>query len=462
VIEALAPASASRGNDPGFSVLLNSDGGIMGKILSWKDKSWGLFIFGLGMGVGLAMGCQFLNAYTPSAQIPASAVGDFGLMAEAWNTIEKFYVDRAALKPRRMTYGAISGMTASLEDTEHSRFLTPEMVKQEKNSSQGTLEGIGVEVRMKNNQMVILTPLDGSPGQKAGLKPGDIILKVNDQDISSLPLGQAVGLILGPPGTPVKLTIFTPQTDRTREIILTRARIVLQNVTWAFLAGSSVAHVRIASFSAGVTRDLRKVLSEVKQKREAHLILDLRNNPGGLFKEAVGTASQFLGSGIVVWEKDAKGKVTSVAVKPGGLAVDLPMVVLANGGTASAAEIVAGALQDRGRSRIVGEKTFGTGTVLEKFSLSDGSALLLAIEEWLTPDERTIWHQGIRPNVRVPLSPDANPLFPLEDKNMTMEQIQASKDTQLLRALEIISPSGSSSAKPWAASMASPGALLPL
>jgi carboxyl-terminal processing protease len=414
----------------------------MGKLLAWKDKSWGLFIFGLGLGVGLMMGCQFLNAYTPSGQIPPYAAGDFRLMAEAWNTIQKFYVDRAALIPRRMTYGAISGMTASLEDTEHSRFLTPEMVKQEKDFSQGTLEGIGVEVKMKNNQMVVLTPLDNSPGQKAGLKPGDIILKVNDQDISGLPLGEAVGLILGPPGTKVKLTILTPQIDRTREIVLTRARIVLQNVSWAFLSSSSVAHVRIASFSAGVTRDLRKVLSEVKQERDAHLILDLRNNPGGLFEEALGTASQFLRSGTVVWEKDAKGKLTSVAAKPGGLADDLPMVVLVNAGTASAAEIVAGALQDRGRARIVGEQTFGTGTVLEKFSLSDGSALLLAIEEWLTPNERTIWHRGIRPNVVAALSPDTNPLFPLEDKNMTMEQIQARKDIQLLRALEMISPSG--------------------
>ena len=419
----------------------------MGKLLFWKEKSWALFIFGLGTAVGLAVGCQFLNAYNPSGQIPASAEGDFRLMAEAWNTIQKFYVDRPAVNPRQMTYGAIGGMTSSLGDTGHTRFLTPEMVKQEKDFNRGTLEGIGAEVRMKNNQIVIVSPLDGSPAQKAGLKPGDVILKVNDQDISGLPLEQAVGLILGPPGSWVKLTILSPQTGRSREIVLIRARIVLQNVTWAFLAGSSVAQVRIASFSDGVTHDLRDALREIKQRGEARLILDLRNNPGGLFKEAVGTGSQFLRSGIVALEKDAKGKVTPVPVKSGGLAVDLPMVVLVNGGTASAAEIVAGALQDQRRARIVGENTFGTGTVLERFSLSDGSALLLAVEEWLTPDGRTIWHRGILPDVVVPLPPDVNPLFPLEDKKMTVGQLEASKDAQLLRALEMISPSWPSNAK---------------
>ncbi len=399
-----------------------------------------LFIFALGIAVGMIIGCQFLGAYTPSSEIPAYAAGDFRLMAEAWNTIEKFYVDRPALNPRQMTYGAISGMASSLGDTGHTRFLTPEMVKQEKNFSRGRLEGIGAEVRMKSNHLVIATPLDDSPAQKAGLKPGDIILKVNEQDISGLPVEQSVGLILGPPGTLVKLTILSPETGRSREIVLIRARIMLQNVTWSILPVSSVAHVRIAAFGEGVTRDLRKALGEIEQRGKTRLILDLRNNPGGLFKEAVGVASQFLRSGIIVLEKDAKGRVSPVKVKPGGLAVEVPMVVLVNGGTASGAEIVAGALQDRGRARIIGEKTFGTGTVLERYSLSDGSSLLMAIQEWLTPDGRTIWHRGIQPNVVVSLPPDEDPLFPRKGRHMTLEQIQDSKDTQLLRALDVISP----------------------
>ena len=410
-------------------------------IPAWKKKGQAFFFFGLGAAVGLVIGCQLLGAYYSSGQIPAYAQDDFRLMAEAWNTIEKFFVDRSAVNPRRMTYGAISGMTASLGDTGHTRFLTPEMAKQEKSLMRGTLEGIGAEVRMKDNQVVIVAPLDDSPAQKAGLKPGDIILKVDGRNISGLPLEQAVGFILGPPGSLVKLSILDPQTGQSREIDLVRAKIRLHNVTWIILPGSKIAHVRIASFSGGVTDDLRGALKEIKEEGGGSLILDLRNDPGGIFEEAVGVASQFLGLGIVVKEKDAKGKITAVPAKPGGLAVDLPLAVLVNGGTASAAEIVAGALQDHDRAKLVGEKTFGTGTVLERFSLSNGAVLLLAIREWLTPDGRTIWHQGVLPGVEVALPPDVNPSFPREEKNMTVEQLRATKDAQLLQALKMLSPS---------------------
>jgi carboxyl-terminal processing protease len=168
------------------------------------------------------------------------------------------------------------------------------------------------------------------------------------------------------------------------------------------------------------------------------LILDLRNNPGGLLEEAVETISQFLAEGDAVLEKDAAGKITPSPVKPGGVALDLPLVVLVNGGTASAPEIVAGALQDYRRGQIVGEKTFGTGTVLQRFSLSDGSALMLAINEWLTPGKKTIWHQGISPDVTVGLPPDASPLFPTREMIMTPTEIKGSEDSQLLQAWEMI------------------------
>jgi len=390
--------------------------------------------------VGCAiLGCHLLAAFTPSDTIPPDAAPSFQLIAEAWNTVQRFYVDRTAVKPQLMTYGAISGMVDSLGDTGHSRFLTPEMVRQERNFSKGKLEGIGAEVQMKNNQVVVVAPLDDSPAQRAGLKPGDIILKVNEEDTSGLPLEQVVSRILGPPGTTVKLTILNPNTMRTVDIRIVRARITLHSVKWLRLPGTAVADVRIAAFNKGVSKDLKKVLTEIQEEKLTGLILDLRNNPGGLFDEAVATASQFLDTGNVLLEKDAMGKVMPVPAEPGGIATAIPMVVLINGGTSSGAEIVVGALQDAHRATLIGEKTFGTGTVLESFSLSDGSALMLAIREWLTPTGRVIWHRGVSPDEMVALPPEVAPLIPEKERGMTAAQLRASGDEQLLRALDLLS-----------------------
>jgi len=393
----------------------------------------------LGLIGGAILGCHLLAAFTPSDTIPPDAAPSFQLIAEAWNTIQRLYVDRTAVKPQLMTYGAISGMVDSLGDTGHSRFLTPEMVKQERNFSKGKLEGIGAEVQMKNNQVVIVAPLDDSPAQRAGLKPGDVILKVNEEDTSGLSLEQVVSRILGPPGSTVRLTILDPNTRRTVDIHIVRARMTLQSVKWLCLPGTTVADVRIAAFNKGVSKDLRKALMEIQEERLTGLILDLRNNPGGLLDEAVATASQFLGSGNVLLEKNAMGKVTPVRVEPGGIAIAIPMVVLINGGTGSGAEIVAGALQDAHRATLVGEKTFGTGTVLESFSLSDGSALMLAIKEWLTPTGRVIWHRGVSPDELVALPSEVAPLIPEKEREITAVQLRVSGDEQLLRALELLS-----------------------
>ena len=393
----------------------------------------------LGLIGGAILSCHLLAAFTPSDTIPPNAEPNFRLMAEAWNTIERVYVNRNAVNPQLMTYGAISGMVDSLGDTGHSRFLSPEVVKQERNFSRGKLEGIGAEVQMKNKQVVIVASLDDSPAQRSGLKPGDVILKVNGEDVSGLPLEQVVSRILGPPGSTVKLNILNPNTGRTVDVDIVRARITLHSVDWLRLPGTTVAHVRIVAFNKGTTKDLQKALIEIQREGLTGLILDLRSNPGGLLDEAVATASQFLGSGNVLLEKNAVGKVKPVPVQEGGIALAMPMAVLINGGTSSGAEIVAGALQDSHRAALIGEKTFGTGTVLESFSLSDGSALMLAIEEWLTPAGRVIWHQGISPDVVLPLPPEVTPLIPKTERGMTLEKLLASGDAQLLRALDLLS-----------------------
>ncbi len=397
-----------------------------------------VLVFASGGLSGVVLDRLVLQRVAPPSFIPANASPDFQLISQAWNDINKYYVDQAAADPQTLTYGAISGMVDALGDTGHSRFMTPEMVKEERNFVGGTLEGIGAEVRMKNNQVVIVAPMDGSPAQKSGLKPGDVILKVDGQDTTDRTLDQVVQQILGPPNTTVRLTLLRPASGRTMEITITRARITLHSVSWTRMPGTSVAHLRIAGFSRGVTEDLKKALTEIRQEGLTGFILDLRNSPGGLFDEAVGVTSQFVGSGNAVLEKDGSGKVTAVPVEPGGLALTMPMAVLINAGTASAAEIVTGALRDAHRGPLVGEKTFGAGTVLRTYGLSDGSALLLAFKEWLTPDGHLIWHQGISPDIEVPLSTETTPLLPESERGMTREELQASGDDQLLRALELI------------------------
>lgn len=409
--------------------------GVMKKNGCRRIHSLAFLCFGL-IGGGI-LSCHLLIAFAPDT-VPPDAERNFRLMAEAWNTIQRVYVDRNSVKPKQMTYGAISGMVDSLGDTGHSRFLTPEMLKQERNLTKGELEGIGAEVQMKNGQLVIVAPIDGSPAQRAKLKSGDIIQKVDGKDVSGLPLDQAVDLILGSAGSAVKLTILDPLTRQTRNVTIIRARVTLHNVTWNPLPGTTVAHLRIATFSKGVTKELREKLSEIQREKLIGLILDLRNNPGGLYDEAVSTASQFIGSGNVLLEKNALDKIRPVPVQPGGVATTFPMVALINGGTSSGAEIVAGALQDAHRAKLVGEKTFGTGTVLQTFSLSDGSALMLAIEEWLTPDGHVIWHHGITPDVVVSLPPEATPLALATEREMTPEKLKESGDVQLLRALDLL------------------------
>lgn len=395
----------------------------------------------LGVAVGVGLDRQGLTASAAQGGVAPDATPDFQLLTEAWNTIQQSYVDRAAVQPRQMTYGAISGMVDALGDTGHSHFLTPEMVQHEQDITQGHFEGIGAEVQMKDGHVVIVAPMDDSPAQQAGLHPGDIILKVNGQDVLDLPLYQVVQRIQGPAGTQVTLTLMDPKTEETRDVSLQRARITLRNVTWQVVPGTRIAHVRVAAFSQGVTQALKKALSDAKGQGASGVILDLRNDPGGLLDEAIGVASQFLTQGNVLLEKDAQGKVTAVPVKPDGQATDVPVVVLINAGTASAAEIVAGALQDAGRATVLGETSFGTGTVLNEFHLSDGSALLLATQEWLTPNGRVIWHQGIVPDVVVALPRNATPLLPEAERGMTAAEVRGSRDGQLLKALDLLIPS---------------------
>ncbi len=398
------------------------------------------FLLILALALGL-IGGVVLDRLAAVGIESVNSAADFRLISEAWRIVQRVYVDRAAAQPRTMTYGAIGGMVDALGDTGHSRFLSPEMVKELSGIQRNKFEGIGAEIQIKAGHVVIAAPLDNSPAQRAGLRPGDIILKVNGNEVTGLPLDQVVARVSGPAGTSVTLTILNHSTGNTREVTLVRASITIHNVTWHQLPGSKVAHLRIASFGQGMTDGLRVALAQISRGGLNGIILDLRNNPGGLLEEAIGATSQFLKDGNVLLVKDARGTIKPIPVKSGGAAISIPLAVLINGGTASAAEIMAGALSAAHRASLLGVTTFGTGTVLNEFPLADGSALLLAVEEWLTPAGQTIWHKGITPEIEVALPADSSPILPAEERNMTVAQLRASKDEQLLRALELLSPS---------------------
>lgn len=391
-----------------------------------------IFAFGLAGGV-------MLDRYvTVAAAAPASADShpNTDLLLQAWRIIDRNYVDRSALDQNRLTYGAITGMVDALGDTGHTTFLSPQMLKQHQNYTAGEFEGIGAQVEKKGDYVIITAPMDDSPALKAGLKPGDAIFRVNGEDMTGKSVEYVIDKIIGPAGTQVTLVIIDAKDGSERELTLTRAKIKVNDVSWAQVPGTTIGVVRITGFSDGVSKGLKNALQQMKEQKLTGVILDLRNNPGGLLSEAVTTTSQFLNKGNVLLEKDSQGKIQEVKVEGGGVATDLPMAVLINYGSASASEIVAGALQDSNRGKLIGETTFGTGTVLNTFNLSDGSALLVATLQWLTPNGRVIWHQGIKPDDKISLPTGVGPLTPAVLKTMDERGYKSSQDLQLQRAVE--------------------------
>lgn len=397
-----------------------------------------MVIAGASFAGGIFFDQQILQSSTDKVAVPAGTAQNFQLLVQAWNTVQLQYVDRSALDKTRLMNGAISGMVDSLGDTGHSRFMTPDMVQQENKAISGSFEGIGAEVQLKDNYVVVVAPIAGSPAEKAGVMPGDLILKVDDKDVTGQTVSDVVKQIVGPAGTQVKLTLKNPTTNVTRDVTITRAHITINNVTWSMVPGSTVVDIHLSSFSNGVTADLIKALQASQAQGATAIILDLRNNPGGLLGESITVASQFLKNGVVLQEKNAQGVIRNDAVRPGGIATDIPMVVLINQGTASAAEIVSGALQDAGRATLIGATTFGTGTVLTPFTLPGNSELLLATQEWLTPKGRVIWHKGIAPDQTVTLDPTSHGLF-AGTLPFTAEQVQSANDAQFQAALKQLS-----------------------
>jgi len=413
--------------------------------LSNRARRWVgvLFLVLTGAAGGVLVDRLFLTGILPSAIVSASAVENFRLMALAWNLIESRYVDPQAIKPDKMTYAAISGMVSSLGDTGHSTFLNPEMTALSQDLSTGNFAGIGAEIGVKKGQVLIVSPIDGTPASRAGLRPGDAILAVNGEAVANLSLADVVARVRGPFGTPVTLQILPAKGNKPQEVTLVRAEIPLDTVHWHLIPGTQLVDARISSFAKGTAAALAEALEAAKSGGAKGIVLDLRDDPGGLLEEAIGVTSLFIAHGDVLEVRDRAGKVTPVPVLPHRQVWSGPVAVLINGGTASASEIVAGALRDQRQAPLVGESTFGTGTVLQEFPLPGGSALLLAVGEWLTPAGEGFWHKGLEPTAKVALADDSVPLTPLAMRDLTPVGLRKSDDKQLLAAVRWLEHSAS-------------------
>jgi carboxyl-terminal processing protease len=428
-----APAPVKRsgfggGRVPGALVL------VMAPVLAFVMFSGGVFAGRAGI-----LGPEIGPAPTAGTAGPgASAAADITLVDEAWRTIHDNYVDPDGLDDQEMAYGAIRGLTEAVGDDGHTSFMTAEEAKAADQSLSGSFVGIGVQVSADDDgAIVISTVFPGTPAEEAGLKRGDRILAVDGKSTADETVDQTVTRVRGPEGEQVTLTVGREGTSDF-DVTITRREFDLPLISWAMVPGTEVAMIRLEQFATGATDALKVAIKEARDAGATGIVFDLRANPGGYVNEAVGVASQFVGDGIVYQSFDRSGERKDAEVQAGGLATDIPVVVLADDNTASSAEIVSGAIRDSGRGKVVGEKTFGTGTVLGRFDLSDGSSMRIGVERWLTRGGHEIWREGLEPDIKVDLADDAQPVLPDTLRDMTAKELAASTDEQLKRAVEVL------------------------
>jgi carboxyl-terminal processing protease len=322
--------------------------------------------------------------------------------------VKRSYVEETDIDT--LLTGAIDGMLESLDDP-YTVYLPPRDFKNMQEEFDGKYGGIGIVITMKEKQLTVVSPITGTPGERVGLQGGDMIMAIDGVSTKDMPMDEAVGMMKGKPGTEVTLTIKRKaeeeSVDELKEfdIDIVREEIELSYVE-SEMKTDKIGYIRLSQFIDGVGEEIATEIEKLHKKGAKAYILDLRNNPGGLLGEASKVASNFIDKGYVVHVKERQGEKTSIPVYSQITAIDDPLVILVNGGSASASEIVTGAIQDNQRGVIVGEKTFGKGVVQSVIPLSDGSAVKLTTAKYYTPKDRFIHHQGIEPDVEVKYNPD--------------------------------------------------------
>lgn len=401
-----------------------------------------LMLISTAFGAGIVLGQVGLGAEAAGA---APVTGpeiegevDFDTFWQAWEIVQEEFIDREALEETDLEYGAIRGMIQALGDEGHTTFMTPEELNRQRTDISGKFQGIGAYIGMEDGLPIIVAPFEGSPAEEAGILSGDIIMEVDGEDVTTWPIGDIVDVIRGEEGTEVVLTVLRPEAGESPEISIIRGEITIPAATWAMIPGTDVAMVRLGQFNANASKQIVNAIREAEAAGATSLVVDLRNNPGGLLEQVIKVTSEFVEGGNVLQQEDARGNRKPYPDRRGGAALDIPMVLLVNGGSASSSEIFAGAIQDHERGEVVGETTFGTGTVLEPFILDDGSGLMLGTSQWLTADGRLIRKQGIEPDITVDLPMTADLLYPRDLEDLTVAELLEGEDTQLLKALELL------------------------
>jgi carboxyl-terminal processing protease len=339
---------------------------------------------------------------------------------EAWAIIHEQYVEQPVDDVELMR-GSIRGMLDSLGD-QHTSYMDPQEYQQATGSLEG-YEGIGAWVDTESAFLTIIAPIPGSPAEEAGLLPGDQVIAVDGEDMTGIDASIVIHYVLGPADTNVHLTIRRPDAPELLEFDIVRARIVIPSVEGEIIEGD-LAYVRLMTFAEDTRNDLRDTLQSLLDENPRGLILDLRNNGGGFLDTAIDVASEFIPEGVVMIERFGDGEEIIMQAKKGGLATEIPLVALINGGSASASEIVAGVIQDTGRGTLVGEASFGKGSVQQWIPLSnEQGAVRVTIARWYTPNERQIQEIGLEPDVEVLI---------------TEEDLSEDRDPQLEKAIEIL------------------------
>lgn len=349
---------------------------------------------------------------------------DFSLFWQVYEELPKKFLDKGAIDGQKLLNGAISGMVRSLGDP-YTAFLDPKQNKSINDELSGSYEGVGIQIGFnKEKRLVVIAPLKGTPAEREGIKAKDLVLKIDDRETYDLTLPEAVELIRGPKGSKIKLVLLHEGEEKSYEKDIERAQIDVKSVEVEYKQSKrrgEVAVIRVSRFGEKTDAEWDTVIDEIIAKKAGGVIVDVRNNPGGLLSSSVHLASDFV-KGTVVKQESAGGQISSLAADHDGKLLNMPLAVLINGGSASASEILAGAVKDNNRGKVIGEKSFGKGTVQDVVPFTGGSSLHVTIAKWLTPKGNSIHGEGITPDILVEVKADQ------EDAT----------DIQLERALEVI------------------------
>lgn len=346
---------------------------------------------------------------------------DFELFWDTWDVITEDYVDKEHLEEKKIFYGALRGMVAAVGDP-YTVFMNPKVAQEFSNDLAGTFEGIGAEIGIKNEVVTVVSPLPDMPAEKAGLLAGDKILAINGTSTAGMSIDQAVNLIRGPKDTAVILTITRNGFESAEDISITRGKIIVKSVRKE-LRDDGIYVIKVTNFNDDTLNLFNEAVREIIKANPKGLILDLRGNPGGYLDTAIEMASEWIEDGPVVVEKFSDDRKQDHLARNRARLKTFPTIVLVNGGSASASEIVSGALQDYGLATIIGKKTFGKGSVQSLNQLDDGSSIKLTVAKWLTPEGRSINDEGIEPDY---------------DIDLTFEDYNANLDPQLDAAIDFL------------------------